>query len=76
MNNHMKLYEGYKKARLLEDADLNRFEGRLSHDELEELKSQILYLVLEAEEEAFLSALELKEFDTKFTVLKLCTSAS
>ena len=73
MNNHMKLYESYKKARLLEDADLNRFEGRLSHDELEELKSQILYLVLEAEEEAFLSALE---FDTKFTVLKLCTSAS
>lgn len=56
-----RLCEAYKKTRLLETADLSRFEGRLSPAEIEELKKQISYLVLEAEEEAFMAALEFSE---------------
>lgn len=58
MENYINLYENYKETRKLEEADLSRFEGRLGDREIEELKKQILYLVLEAEEEAFLSALK------------------
>lgn len=58
MKNESILFENYTGSRTLEEPDLKYLENRLSPSELEELRKQILYLQLEAEEEAFYSALE------------------
>ena len=51
------IFEAYKSTRTLEEADLSWLEGRLTDAEVKELKKQIDYLLMEAEEEAFFSAL-------------------
>lgn len=51
-------FESYKNSRKYEEADLSWLKRRLSPFEIEELKKQINYLILEAEEEAFMSACE------------------
>lgn len=60
MDKYLNLFENYKKSRALEEADLKYLEKRLSPAELAQLEKQIKYLVLEAEEEAFFSALALE----------------
>lgn len=50
--------EAYKTLHSYEKADLSWLTGKLTHREIEELRKQIDYLILEAEEEAFVYAYE------------------
>lgn len=50
-------FENYKSSRSLEEPDLSWLAQKLTAEELSELKSQIEYLMLETEEETFLSLL-------------------
>lgn len=56
-NNMLNILETYKKTRVCEPVDLDWLKGKLNENELSELRKQIEYIVLEAEEEAFVSAL-------------------
>ncbi len=56
-NNMLNILETYKKIRVCEPVDLDWLKGKLNESELSELRKQIEYIVLEAEEEAFVSAL-------------------
>ena len=56
-NNMLNILESYKKTRVCEPVDLDWLKGKLNESELSELRKQIEYIVLEAEEEAFVSAL-------------------
>ena len=57
IDDNIKIYETYKNSRILENIDLAWLSNKLDHEELKYLKRQISYLILEAEEEAFITAL-------------------
>ena len=55
------LLEKFRELRKLEKPDIDRSSTGMSEEDFEELLAQILYYQLEAEEEAFLTALAAKE---------------
>ncbi len=55
------LLEKFREIRKLEKPDIDRSSTGMSEEDFEELLAQILYYQLEAEEEAFLTALAAKE---------------
>ncbi len=51
-------FENYKRSRAFEEPDLDWLANRLTDEDLDDLKKQIEYLMLEVEEETLVSLLE------------------